>query len=240
MHNAGHDPGFLVLREQLSRLATTRRRFGALPFGVKEIDASLPDGGLALGALHEVSQAGPGHEYAALAALFVAGVLARLKGPVLWCVHSRDLFAPGVAAAGLHPDRVIYAETFRDADVLPVMEEGLRHKGLTAVVGEAVKVGLKSTRRLSLAAEKSGSMAILLRRWQACDQTGSAAVTRWRISPHPSAELPVPSVGRARWRLDLVRVRGGEPATWIVEGCDEKGRLALSPDLADGPRPPTH
>jgi protein ImuA len=240
MINAGHDPTFFQLRERLGHLAKARRHFGLLPFGVKEIDDRLPGRGLALGALHEVSEAGPAHEYAAMVTLFVAGVLARLKGPVLWCVHSRDLFAPGIAAAGLHPDRVIYAETFRDADVLPVMEEGLRHKGLAGVVGEVVKVGLKSTRRLHLAAEKSGSVALLLRRWRASDLTGSAAVTRWRIAPHPSSELPVPGVGRARWQLDLVRVRGGEPASWIVEACDEKGRLALSPDLADRPRPPTH
>jgi protein ImuA len=240
MISAGHDPAFLQLRERISRLDQARRRFGFLPFGVEAIDQHLPGGGLALGALHEFSEAGPAHEYAAMATLFVAGVLARLKGPVLWCVHSRDLFAPGVAATGLHPDRVIYAETFRDADVLPVMEEGLRHEGLAGVVGEVVKVGLKSTRRLHLAAEKTGSMALLLRRWRASDQTGSAAVTRWRLAPHPSGELPVPGVGRSRWRLDLVRVRGGEPASWIVEACDEKGCLALSPDMADGPHPPTH
>src|SRR5688572_9370897 len=117
MIRAGHDPAFLQLREHLNRLAQPRRRFGVLPFGVSEIDCRVPGGGLALGALHEVSQTGSAHDYAAMATLFAAGVLARLKGPVLWCVHSRDLFAPGVAAAGLHPDRVIYAETFKDADV---------------------------------------------------------------------------------------------------------------------------
>jgi protein ImuA len=83
-------------------------------------------------------------------------------------------------------------------------------------------------------------MALLLRRWRASDQTGSAAVTRWRITPHPSGELPAPGVGRARWRLDLTRVRGGEPASWIVEACDEKGRIALSAEMAHGSHPPAH
>jgi protein ImuA len=241
MSNAGQNPVIFELREQLSRLTKAPRPVGVLSFGAPEIDARLPGGGLALGALHEVSQLGSAPDYGAMATLFIAGVLARLKGPVLWCVHSRDLFAPGIAGAGLQPDRVIYAETHRDADVLPVMEEGLQHKGLAGVVGETVTVGLKSTRRLHLAAEKSGSIAFLLRRWRnATDQRGSAAVTRWMISPYPSIELPIPGVGRARWLLDLVRVRGGEPASWIVEACDEKGRLALSPDLADGPRPKAH
>ncbi|HEX2724885.1 MAG TPA: damage-inducible mutagenesis protein [Beijerinckiaceae bacterium] len=241
MTHAGRDPVVAELRARLDRLASSRRRSGVLPFGVAQIDRRLPGGGLCLGALHEVAQAGPAHAYGALATLFIAGVAARLKGPVLWCLSSRDLFAPGLAAAGLHPDRVIYAETGKDADVLPVMEEGLRHRGLAAVVGEVARTGLKSTRRLHLAAEKSGCTALLLQRWgEAAANRGSAAVTRWRIAPQPSREHPVPGLGRARWRLELVRVRGGEPASWIVEACDEKGRLAFSPDMADGPHPQTH
>ena len=34
----------------------------------------------------------------------------------------RGLFAPALAGAGLRPDRVIYAETWQAADVLPVTE----------------------------------------------------------------------------------------------------------------------
>jgi protein ImuA len=240
MMHAGRDPVVAELRERLDRLASTRRRSGVLPFGLGQIDRRLPGGGLSLGALHEVAQAGPAHEYGALATLFIAGVAARLTGPVLWCLSSRDLFAPGIAAAGLHPDRVIYAETGKDADVLPVMEKGLRHRGLAVVVGEVARIGLKSTRRLRLAAEKSGCMALLLQRWGTTENRGSAAVTRWIIAPHPSLACPVPGVGRARWRLELVRVRGGGPASWIVEACDEKGRLAFSPDLAGGSLPQTH
>ena len=68
-----------------------------LPFGIKEIDEALPGGGLALGAVHEFSEEGPRGGYAACALLFAAGILARLPGPVLWCLHSRDLFAPALA-----------------------------------------------------------------------------------------------------------------------------------------------
>jgi hypothetical protein len=47
------------LRERIQRLegAVTRRRT-VLSFGVKEIDRRLPEGGLALGALHEVAGGG--------------------------------------------------------------------------------------------------------------------------------------------------------------------------------------
>jgi protein ImuA len=45
--------------------------------------------------------------------------------------------------------------------------------------------------------------------------------------------LPVPGVSRARWQLELIRVRAGESADFEVEACDDKGRLALFSDLAD-------
>ena len=39
----------------------------------------------------------------AAAALFVAGIAARAKGKTLWCLTRPDLFAPGIAQAGLGP-----------------------------------------------------------------------------------------------------------------------------------------
>jgi hypothetical protein len=62
----------------------------------------------------------------------------------------------------------------------------------------------------------------------------TAAVTRWRVSALPSHPLPVPGIGRARWRLELVRCRGGESACFEVEACDAQGRLALPSDLVHG------
>ena len=38
-----------------------------------------------------------------LPAAFAAGIAARLPGQVLWCVIQADLFAPGLAQAGLSP-----------------------------------------------------------------------------------------------------------------------------------------
>jgi hypothetical protein len=82
-----------------------------LPFGVEELDVRLPAAGLQLGRLHEVIEGGPAAEYAGLAALFTAGVLARIPGPVLWCLRGRDLFAPALArtddrAGELRPEAI--------------------------------------------------------------------------------------------------------------------------------------
>ena len=54
----------------------------------------------------------------AAAALFAAGIAARLRGQLLWCVTQQDLFAPALAQAGLVPDRVIYAEAGDEKSVL--------------------------------------------------------------------------------------------------------------------------
>jgi protein ImuA len=250
------------LRSRIARIARdpVRRHAPAIRFGIPALDRHLPDGGLAIGALHEAAGAGPDTEHAAAAALFAAGVLARLRGPVLWVLTRDDLFAPALAGVGLHPDRLILAEAGKQ--VLSVMEEGLRHRGLAGVVGELDgRLTLTASRRLQLAAETSGVTAIVLRRARRHDDPAlaepNAAVTRWRLTALPSApplaQAPhlagmgagmragaqvlrapdMPGLGRARWRLELLRCRGGEPATWIVEACDATGHLALVAELPD-------
>jgi protein ImuA len=211
----------------------------AIPFGIPALDRS---GGLLLGALHEVAGAGPDTEHGAAAALFLAGVLARMEGPVLWVQQRPDLFAPGLACVGLHPARLVFAEAGKD--VLAAMEEGLSHPGLAAVVGElSGRLSLVASRRLQLAAEHSGVMAALLRRSVVFNDpqlaAPNAAVTRWRITALPSnPPLPhapsVPGLGRAPWRVDRTHCRNGEPGSWIVEACDATGHLALVADLAHG------
>jgi protein ImuA len=230
------------LRRQIAHLERGSQRRRLLPFGVPPVDEHLPGQGLARGALHEIIEAGPASEFAGAATLFTAGIAARLKGPVLWCLTRRDLFAPGLLRAGLHPDRVIYVETAHDRDVLPLVEEGLHEKGLGAVVGEVTRLGLTASRRLQLAAEASGVTTLLLRRWWTVAEKDltrlpTAASTRWRIAPVESELLPAPGLGRARWQVDLVRCRGAEPRSWILEACDAKGRLAVPADLADRPDP---
>ena len=210
-----------------------------LPFGIEALDARLAGGGLAVGALHEAAADRPSLADDAAATLFAAAIAARRPGIVLWALTRRDLFAPGLALAGLAPDRILYAECGGNEDVLAVMEEGLRHGGLAAVVGEVSRVAMAATRRLQLAAEESGTMALMLKRRRRSgeDPLGvpSAAMTRWRIASAPSAALSVPGIGRARWHVILARQRGGEPHNWIMEGPDAQGRLALPAEPSHRP-----
>lgn len=232
------------LRAEVARIERSAPRPGlpALSFGIPLLDGALPGGGLRVDALHEVMGVGPDLQHAAAAARFAAGILARRPGPVLWVLERADLFAPGLASAGLHPDRVIFARAGRDG--LLAMEEGLRHRGLAGVVLElSGPLSLTASRRLHLAAEATGVMALVLRRpWHAGEAPDgtTAAATRWQVSALPSGPLlphapGVSGLGRVRWRLDLLRCRGGRPGRWDVEGCDAQGHLGLVPALANGP-----
>ncbi|WP_367717662.1 ImuA family protein [Nitratireductor sp. GISD-1A_MAKvit] len=235
------NPAILALRERIMQLegdgARTRQ---VLPFGVPVLDRKLKGGGLALGCLHEVAGGGNGAVDGAAAACFVAGIAARTRGKVLWCVAQQDLFAPGLEQAGLAPDRVIHVEAGDDKSVLACMEEGLRHGGLGAVVADVARLPMTASRRLHLAAKESGTIGIALRRWRRQAEASdfgqpTAAMTRWRVSVLPSRPLPVPGVGRARWLIELIRARAGESLDIELEACDGSGHLGLPADMADRP-----
>jgi len=182
------------------------------------------------------------------------------SGPVLWCLKRPDLYGPGLLAHGLDPARLVLITAPRDEDILWAVEEGLRTPGLAAVVGEIGRLPMVAGRRLQLAAERSGVTAFLLRRWRNGEEAmaererPSAAVTRWRVRALPAQEGDDPRlrqlIGRPRWRVELLRCRGGVPAQWVVESrvvesrvvgsgvvevADATGHVRLSPELADRP-----
>ena len=235
------------LRERIRRIERPPAAVhGVLPFGIAALDRVLPGGGLARGTLHEILGMGGDEEDGALAAAFAAGILGRLAaaddGMVLWCLPRTDLYGPGLAAHGLDPARLVLVRAPRDAEILLAMEEGLRAPGIAAVVGEVGTLPAVASRRLQLAAERSGITAFLLRRWRDGGQAArernlpNAAVTRWRVAALPSQPLPgEPGVGHPRWRVELLRCRAGEPACWEVEGADATGHVSLASALADRP-----
>ena len=228
-----------ALRAEIAKVEdASRAAHGVLPFGVLAVDDRLPGGGLKLGALHEVAGGGRGALDGAASALFAAGIAARTRGQVLWCVTRADLFAPALAQAGLVSDRVIYVEAGDEGSALGAFEEGLRHGGLGAVIGEVARLSMTASRRLQLAAEGSGTLGLAVRRWRREAEAAefgqpTAATTRWRVTALPSSPLPVAGVGRARWFVELIRSKAGECAEFELEACDETGRLALPADLAD-------
>src|SRR5262249_59244268 len=107
----------------------------------------------------------------------------------------------------LDPGHLILVRAPGDDALLWAMEEGLRAPGIAAVVGEVGALPAVASRRLQLAAERSGVTAFLLRRWRDGGQAArerallNAAVTRWRIAALPSRPpRGEPGVGRPYWQ----------------------------------------
>jgi protein ImuA len=239
------------LRERVRRLerahSAQRADRAAVPLGIPAIDTLLPEGGLLTGALHEIEagstpsgRVAP-HDGAALG--FAAHLMGRFgPGTLLWCRQPSASFdAPPYAAAlatWFDPGRLLMVTARRDEDLFWAMEEGLRCPGIAAVLGETRAADPTAGRRLSLAAEKSGVPALLLRPQPAPPQ--SVCTTRWRIASAPSRSTPgLNDIGAPRWRLELRRNRFGAPSvdefpSWLVEWNDETHHLAVVPQAVHG------
>lgn len=209
-----------------------------ISLGISSIDGSLPGGGLYAHGLHEVAagDTSRGSEASARAAAsgFAAFLLARLAhhntpdrrpGSVLWCCRRRtrrgagDLYAPGMLTYGLDHERLLIARGLSSRQVLWAMEEGLASNALAAVIGEPGAAGPVALRRLQLAAEAGRTAAVLLLSERALP-AATPAYTRWRVSPLPRPIHHDNTAASLHWRVELLKCRGGRPATWTLNEDD--------------------
>ncbi|WP_311269483.1 protein ImuA [Sphingobium sp. WCS2017Hpa-17] len=222
-----------ALRAELGRARPARGP--VLAFDIAELDDRLAGYGLDGAGLHEVAAASPTLNDDAAATLFAAGIAARFASrrgsDIFWTASQFDLYAPGLEQAGIAPDTIVYAQGKKDSIVLAMAEDALRDGSFACVIAEVKAADQTATRRLQLAASDGGRPVLLYRRHRRlgrCPLSGlSSAMTRWRIGCAPSAPLPHPGVGRARWLVELVRQRNGNPFSLELEACDDTGRLAL-------------
>jgi protein ImuA len=164
---------------------------------------------------------------------FAAILLARCGGQVLWITTEQEsnlVWPPGLIPFGLAPERLILARAARWAEALWAMEEALRCSALGGAVlmaGAGQGLDLTATRRLHLAAEAGGIFGLLLRPDGVAG--ASAARTRWHIAPLASTNAP-------RWRLALLRQRGGAPAgPWNIAFEAATGTLPTASAHCCGP-----
>jgi protein ImuA len=202
------------------------------PLGLPALDAAL-GGGLPTGCLQEVIAADEGAAvgFAAFLLACAAGAGQGLQDrDVLWAsLGAGDLYPPGLAAFGLDPARLLLLAASSHGDLLWALEEALRCPALGAVLGEVERLDLTAGRRLQLAAAAGGVTGFLLARRARQPAAVSAAVLRWRVASLPGG----------RWRVELLRRRGGRPGAWILEREDETHRLVVAAELADGSLEPT-
>jgi protein ImuA len=219
------------LRQRLQALQTApgiRDRPGALPLGIPAIDTML-GGGFARGALHEIAATGEAHLPAAAG---FALAVAKHTAPslrLIWISENMALAENGVPhgagldAFGLAPEQLVTVSAAHRRDLLWAMEEALRCRATTAVIGEirAGAIDGVAIRRLSLAAAESGTLALLLRTEPPGD--ASTAATRWIVGAAPSA-----ASGAPRFAAQLVRNRRGSTDSWILEWSNSDGQFILA------------
>ena len=150
----------------------------ALPLGIAVIDTML-GGGLMRGALHEI--AAPAETHSAAATGFALGLSSSWHDgkSIFWIaeemarVESGGLHGAGFDAFGLAPERLVTVSVTHRRDLLWGMEEALRCRAVSVVIGEMRpgKIDEIAVRRLSLAAGESGALALLLRGAPAADSS---------------------------------------------------------------------
>lgn len=201
-----------LMRESVKPLEASRR-----PLGVASLDAAL-GGGLARGRIHEV-YAGESDDAASAAgfALGLATGMADPAGTVVWLRLQRAARLGGVVQAngwGELGGMPGYGLVGVVPDVMALLRAGvdaLRCAALGAVIleswGAMRELDLTASRRLALAAEKSGVPLLLLR--HDAHPVPSAAHTRWQVVSAPSRALPGNAPGGPTFDVTLLRQRSG-------------------------------
>ena len=227
-----------VLRKRIERLEAQHFKIHGETYsprkvmlGHAEADACL-HGGLALGAVHEVF-ADAGRQSAA-ATGFVAALASRAAGvrPIVWirqdftAIESGVVSMNGLVELGLDP-RLLVTVCASDVDhALRTAADALVCDAVGVVVlevwGEAKQLDLVASRKLTLAAQASGTTGLVLR--MAAEPQASTAETRWivRAAHSPPPAPPWSAWGAPLFEAQLVRNRHGPVGRWIMEWkCDE-------------------
>jgi protein ImuA len=190
---------------------------------VEPIDDAL-GGGLALGALHELSPALPAHAGAAAGFALALAALAQTQGRrVLWMqsafarTEAGAPYGPGLDCFGLPMDRLVVLDVARGSEMLWAMEEALKCRAGMIVIAEFYDDGpvdLTAMRRLSLAARAGEGLGLLLR--HRTSSAPSIAVTRWEIASTSSGRDRYGGLGRTAFALSLTKNRYGPCGRWIL------------------------
>jgi len=150
--------------------------------------------------------------------------------PLLWVQDRMAILESGrIHPPGLPSRELIHVEARDARDALWAMEEGVRCSCLSAVIGEIWgdprALDFTATRRLAVAAERSGTPCWLVRLGGMANLSG--ARMRWRIGSAPSLanELDPRAPGVPAWDAELFRSRGSPPGRWSV--AHDAGRFHL-------------
>ncbi|MCC7253248.1 ImuA protein [Hyphomicrobium sp.] len=207
-----------------------------LSFGLSALDARLPQGGLAFGAVHEIAPANEADLPSAFG--FLLALLARMpeRSPLLLVLSSKKLarfgrpHGHGIAGLGLDPARLILVETADETEALWATEEAVRARGPAAVAAAlGGRLDLKASQRLLHAARDARLPLLLLRPG---GESVPTATTRWRIAAAPGTRDRFGMLSGWRWQATLQRCRNGRPGEWMLEFDHATHRFGLAAAVA--------
>ena len=204
-------------------MQTQPRRWAS---GIAGLDAAL-GGGMAYGCVHELYAADPADAAATAAmALALSAGMAEASRPVLWlrsrqgANQSRVLQGNGWAELGGRAGEALVGIVPDTLSLLRAAVDAVRCAASGVVIiegwGKMPELDLTASRRLALAAEKSGVPLFVLR----IDAlpNPSAAQTRWQVAAAPSLALPGNAPGLPTFDIELLRQRSGPSGmSWRLE-----------------------
>jgi protein ImuA len=123
--------------------------------------------------------------------------------------NAGGLYPPGLAALGIDPSACfsVHAPDLLSAlkATADIARSGAAGAVLVEIEGNPRLLDLTASRRLALAAEKSGTAVLLLR--LGARQTVSAAYSRWQVASAPSTPLLAGAPGGPAFDVTLLRHR---------------------------------
>ncbi len=155
---------------------------------------------------------------------------------VLWVQDAKAIRLGGrPCLVGLPSDlrhRLIHVAAATPEDALFALEEGMKCRDLSCVIGEIAgnpkALSFTASRRLSLTAERHG-VRLWLVRLDAEPELSSARM-RWqaRAAPSPAPRWNAAAPGTATWHAELFRARTHAPGEWMLS--DDTGTLRIRRD----------
>ena len=232
------DAALRTLRQTVARIdashAVSATEDRGLALGLSGIDHVL-GGGLALGAMHEVTPSAALHLGAATGFTLALAMLAGAQRPTVWiqtdfaAAEAGAPYGPGLDLFGLASERLVMLRVPHAIAVLWAMEEALKHRAPGAVIAEMTgdDADLTATRRLALAARHGGGLGLLLRHRATTDP--SAAMTRWEVTSAAGPRDRFGGIGATTFALSLVRNRRGPAGRWTVSWNHHERAFVAAP-----------
>ncbi len=230
------------LAREVRKLETAGRRSAStevVSTGCEALDACLPQQGYVPGSVIEYLRASPACGATYLATAAAASALRAQRGYLVLvetqaCAENKAgrqiTYPPALAAQGIDLERVIFVRPESPADAMWAVDQASRTHAVSAVVAELEDVDDRSARRLQLAAEAGGTLALLLRN-AAARRAPSWAEVQWLVrsqrsepsscsmsSNGASSTIPVRTIATSparRLQVQLLRNRGGKSGATV-------------------------